>query len=47
MLMVCALYRQATQKPSQDCPGYGEDEGSVQGQEEVEDWSLRLVLVLG
>ena len=33
-LLTVSFSRQATQKPSQDSPGYGEDEGSDKGQEE-------------
>ena len=35
-------YRQATQEPSQDRPGDGEDEGGVEGQKE----EVRRVLLL-
>ena len=39
-VLMMSAYRQATQKPSQNCPGYREDERSGKEGQEVEDWSL-------
>ena len=39
------MYRKATQEQSEGVPGYGEDEGCIQGQEEVSGMMYVVVVV--